>query len=272
MYLVPWGDQGHGTPEDALPYGTRPDRRRVQRHEWAARAIGSAGERLVHTEEVTGSIPVSPTSIDLLDFGHGQRPHSPTRLRLASGLVRRGSAPRRLACPPSRWSASASGLRSTGPIASLRQKRKRAGTGLTSSYGWASPRNGSTSCWRPRATLAPSAASPSKRTRASATTTTTTAVSPTPQAMRDRAVTAYAGCCACRATPTWVVREIRRPDPGIPGKSSVQGSCKGRPDSMTVCASSEGVRWAGPSMTRSTRPWPARNQRIPAGWKFSRLW
>ena len=26
-----------------------------------ARAIGSAGERLVHTEEVTGSIPVSPT-------------------------------------------------------------------------------------------------------------------------------------------------------------------------------------------------------------------
>ena len=26
------------------------------------RAIGSAGERLVHTEEVTGSIPVSPTS------------------------------------------------------------------------------------------------------------------------------------------------------------------------------------------------------------------
>ena len=27
----------------------------------ASRAIGSAGERLVHTEEVTGSIPVSPT-------------------------------------------------------------------------------------------------------------------------------------------------------------------------------------------------------------------
>ena len=27
----------------------------------SARAIGSAGERLVHTEEVTGSIPVSPT-------------------------------------------------------------------------------------------------------------------------------------------------------------------------------------------------------------------
>ena len=34
-----------------------------QRAVWPAlaRAIGSAGERLVHTEEVTGSIPVSPT-------------------------------------------------------------------------------------------------------------------------------------------------------------------------------------------------------------------
>jgi hypothetical protein len=41
--------------EDALPYGSAGTvlaRRR---------AIGSAGERLVHTEEVTGSIPVSPT-------------------------------------------------------------------------------------------------------------------------------------------------------------------------------------------------------------------
>src|ERR1017187_6459342 len=35
------------------------------------RAIGSAGERLVHTEEVTGSIPVSPT-----------RSQSPDALRL----------------------------------------------------------------------------------------------------------------------------------------------------------------------------------------------
>jgi hypothetical protein len=33
---------------------TAPDQRR---------AIGSAGERLVHTEEVTGSIPVSPTNV-----------------------------------------------------------------------------------------------------------------------------------------------------------------------------------------------------------------
>ena len=30
------------------------------------RAIGSAGERLVHTEEVTGSIPVSPTSSEAM--------------------------------------------------------------------------------------------------------------------------------------------------------------------------------------------------------------
>src|SRR5260370_37881763 len=30
------------------------------------RAIGSAGERLVHTEEVTGSIPVSPTRQDVV--------------------------------------------------------------------------------------------------------------------------------------------------------------------------------------------------------------
>jgi hypothetical protein len=29
----------------------------------ASRAISSAGERFVHTEEVTGSIPVSPTHI-----------------------------------------------------------------------------------------------------------------------------------------------------------------------------------------------------------------
>ena len=54
--------------EDALTYGSAGDeatsgpgpggQRSTQR-----RAIGSAGERLVHTEEVTGSIPVSPTGI-----------------------------------------------------------------------------------------------------------------------------------------------------------------------------------------------------------------
>ena len=31
-----------------------------------ARAISSAGERFVHTEEVTGSIPVSPTQLRCL--------------------------------------------------------------------------------------------------------------------------------------------------------------------------------------------------------------
>ena len=48
--------------EDALPYGsagTVPARRR---------AIGSAGERLVHTEEVTGSIPVSPTRSEAMSI------------------------------------------------------------------------------------------------------------------------------------------------------------------------------------------------------------
>ena len=53
--------------EDALPYGsagTRLSRGPLAPLETARalrRAIGSAGERLVHTEEVTGSIPVSPT-------------------------------------------------------------------------------------------------------------------------------------------------------------------------------------------------------------------
>jgi hypothetical protein len=37
-------------------------RRRPLRYCLASRAIGSAGEHLVHTEEVTGSIPVSPTT------------------------------------------------------------------------------------------------------------------------------------------------------------------------------------------------------------------
>ena len=54
---------------DALPYGSAGTRlsrgaagpRRTVRAR--RRAIGSAGERLVHTEEVTGSIPVSPTSV-----------------------------------------------------------------------------------------------------------------------------------------------------------------------------------------------------------------
>src|SRR5688572_16150170 len=36
----------------------------------AGRAISSAGERFVHTEEVTGSIPVSPTNVK------GHTPHA----------------------------------------------------------------------------------------------------------------------------------------------------------------------------------------------------
>ena len=54
--------------EDALPYGSAATRlpRRPSAPEAVRdrrRAIGSAGERLVHTEEVTGSIPVSPTDV-----------------------------------------------------------------------------------------------------------------------------------------------------------------------------------------------------------------
>ena len=57
----PMGAPGRGYPGDLDPQRTAADQRR---------AIGSAGERLVHTEEVTGSIPVSPT-----DVRPGQRLH-----------------------------------------------------------------------------------------------------------------------------------------------------------------------------------------------------
>jgi hypothetical protein len=50
----PMGAPGRGYPGDLGPQRTAPYQRR---------AIGSAGERLVHTEEVTGSIPVSPTQL-----------------------------------------------------------------------------------------------------------------------------------------------------------------------------------------------------------------
>src|SRR5690348_13893851 len=39
-----------------------------RRDESRRRAIGSAGERLVHTEEVTGSIPVSPTRSEAMSI------------------------------------------------------------------------------------------------------------------------------------------------------------------------------------------------------------
>jgi hypothetical protein len=56
--------------QHALPYGSAgtrlspgvPSCPRTEGQD-RRRAIGSAGERLVHTEEVTGSIPVSPTQL-----------------------------------------------------------------------------------------------------------------------------------------------------------------------------------------------------------------
>jgi hypothetical protein len=55
-----------------------------------ARAIGSAGERLVHTEEVTGSIPVSPTSSET-QIGQARDHMGPGRS--APGLDVGGSSP-----------------------------------------------------------------------------------------------------------------------------------------------------------------------------------
>src|ERR1039457_1959465 len=56
------------------------------------RAIGSAGERLVHTEEVTGSIPVSPTTSDAYPGPNGQPQASGTAAstgpQLVPGLLR----------------------------------------------------------------------------------------------------------------------------------------------------------------------------------------
>src|SRR5208283_1187302 len=74
--ILPAGDQtsrrgfrarAGGSP-DALRYGTRGTSRASGEPANGSgpvrqRAIGSAGERLVHTEEVTGSIPVSPTDV-----------------------------------------------------------------------------------------------------------------------------------------------------------------------------------------------------------------
>jgi hypothetical protein len=63
-----------------------------------ARAIGSAGERLVHTEEVTGSIPVSPTSSQAgsksrnrppLSSGSSKRQQRPSRDQLLAQLAKR---------------------------------------------------------------------------------------------------------------------------------------------------------------------------------------
>ena len=83
QYAVPgggglWPGTGHGLRR-AVGNDDRPDallcggQQAVQPA--LARAIGSAGERLVHTEEVTGSIPVSPTRsehmLTLVDIAAG---------------------------------------------------------------------------------------------------------------------------------------------------------------------------------------------------------
>ena len=65
----------------------------LRREYWcrSARAIGSAGERLVHTEEVTGSIPVSPTNQTSPQLSGRSR----FRVRPFSILVQQESAGRR---------------------------------------------------------------------------------------------------------------------------------------------------------------------------------
>src|ERR1700722_8754360 len=67
---------------------TAPDQRR---------AIGSAGERLVHTEEVTGSIPVSPTRSEAMwhlhqahDGSHSCKPSGQGAGTLSAMAGRRG--------------------------------------------------------------------------------------------------------------------------------------------------------------------------------------
>jgi hypothetical protein len=58
------GPQGLGQPlRECATLWERQGHRAGQGPGSRQRAIGSAGERLVHTEEVTGSIPVSPTQV-----------------------------------------------------------------------------------------------------------------------------------------------------------------------------------------------------------------
>ena len=72
---LPYGSAGTRLPRGSAPAGRPHDQRR---------AIGSAGERLVHTEEVTGSIPVSPT-----DVRPGQRLHGQLSSHAEDGSCRR---------------------------------------------------------------------------------------------------------------------------------------------------------------------------------------
>src|SRR5215475_10314774 len=64
--VAPSSLRGMGDLREVVPGAAGPD----VRSRWAiwyslrgSRAISSAGERFVHTEEVTGSIPVSPTQL-----------------------------------------------------------------------------------------------------------------------------------------------------------------------------------------------------------------
>jgi hypothetical protein len=62
------------------------------------RAIGSAGERLVHTEEVTGSIPVSPTRQNasatiLFLASYNTEVQQPSAVQLAAERPQRLSGP-----------------------------------------------------------------------------------------------------------------------------------------------------------------------------------
>jgi hypothetical protein len=79
------------------------------------RAIGSAGERLVHTEEVTGSIPVSPT-----DVSPGQRPNGQLSSYTEDGsFCRLGGIWEIVFCRVRRSGASRLSSRGTGECGSM---------------------------------------------------------------------------------------------------------------------------------------------------------
>jgi hypothetical protein len=122
----------------------------------ASRAISSAGERLVHTEEATGSIPVSPTRIpagqrvfltsassmqDRLSGSHPVMILCEATCRLVFGLMRplaRRSPHRGLSGPawPSGWWSPGALTRAVGGC--LGDLALAAGTWLRACWGWAS--------------------------------------------------------------------------------------------------------------------------------------
>jgi hypothetical protein len=77
-----------------------------------SRAISSAGERFVHTEEVTGSIPVSPTSARATCVRGKRGPGRPRRVCSASPRVAGGFAH---PYPPGLWLRRAVGCGERGP-------------------------------------------------------------------------------------------------------------------------------------------------------------